>query len=98
MGDTLTGALGDSCSAACDVPLTGLLRQLHGLSLLVGGHLVEAQVLLGVLKAVEVDTLAVDHHVRQLFGQLQLLLLLPLNEEAVKFSKSTESTERFKSP
>lgn len=94
----MTGASGGSCSGTCDVSLTRLLRQLHSLSLLVGGHLVEAQVLLGILKAVEVDALAVDHHVRQLFGQLQLLLLLPLDEEGVKFSKSTESVERFKSP
>lgn len=56
--------------------LTRLLGQLDGLPLLEGGHLIEAQVFLRVVEAVEVDALAVDHHVRQLLGQFQLLFLL----------------------
>lgn len=56
--------------------LTRLLGQLHGLPLLEGGHLVEAEVVPRVFEAVEVDALAVDHHVRQLLGQFQLLFLL----------------------
>lgn len=49
------------------VSLTRLLCQIHGLSFLEGRHLIEAQVLFGVLKAVEVDALTVDHHVGKLF-------------------------------
>ena len=62
---------------------TRLLRQLQGFALLEGGHLVEAQVVPGVREAVEVDALAVHHHLRQLLRQLQLLLVLRIEGTAV---------------
>lgn len=70
---------GGKVKAPASPSLTRLLGQLHGLPLLEGRHLVEAQVFPGVLEPVEVDALAVDHHVRQLLGQFQLLLLLCRN-------------------
>ena len=55
---------------------TRLFRQVQSFALLEGGHLVKTQVVPGVAEAIEVDALAVHHHVRQLLGQLQLLLAL----------------------
>lgn len=49
--------------------LTRTLGQAEGFALLEGRHLVEGLAVLGVLEAAEVDALAVQHQVRQLFGQ-----------------------------
>jgi len=54
------------------VLLTRGLGQAEGFALLQGGHLVEGLRVLGVFEAPEVDALAVDDHVGQLFGQFDL--------------------------
>lgn len=50
--------------------LTRTLGQSEGFALLEGRHLVEGLVLLGVLEAAEVDTLAVQNQVGELLGQM----------------------------
>lgn len=52
--------------------LTGLFQVFAGLGLGEGGHLVELEMDAGVFEAIEVDALAVNHTVRQLFGQTLL--------------------------
>lgn len=56
--------------------LTRLCCQLDSLSLLEGRYLIETQILSGFVKTIEMHALTVDHHVRQLFGQFQLIFLL----------------------
>lgn len=49
--------------------LTRILGQTESFALLERRHLVEGLVVLGMLEAAEVDALAVQHQVRELFGQ-----------------------------
>ncbi len=55
---------------------TWFLRQFHSFSLFEGGHLIKGLLVPGILKPTEVDTLAVDHDIRQLLCQLQRLCFL----------------------
>lgn len=52
-----------------DKVLTCRVGQVESFALLEGRHLVEGVAVLGMLEAAEMDALAVDDHVRELFGQ-----------------------------
>lgn len=52
-----------------------MFRQILGFAFLEGGHLVAGLFLTWMLEAVEMDALAVDHQVGQLFSELHLFFL-----------------------